>query len=100
MTNHEDEYPVGRCADRDCRYAEPHRHGFACGPECECEGIGPETEPLGEGDLQECDWGYCSREAVALRRCQCGQPMFADDEVWLSVCSWHAGWDDYEAVQP
>ena len=98
-SNHDGEYPVGRCADGSCRHDEPHLHGFACGPECECDGIGAETAPLTEDDPGECDWGYCSRESVALRRCGCDEPMFADDETWLAVCSWHAGWDDREEAE-
>ena len=89
------EYPVGLCTGR-CTYAEPHRHGFDCLPFCECEGIGPITEPLGEEDLQECDWGFCNRPAAARRLDDGTVDALGDAEVWLSVCRWHAGWLDHE----
>lgn len=89
------EYPVGTCRASACFYPEPHRHGFDCSPTCECEGIGAITSPLGEGDLQTCDWGYCNREAVALRVENGTVAAIPDDaESWLSVCAWHAGWLD------
>lgn len=89
------EYPVGRCTDECCHYPEPHRHGFDCDGTCACAGIGAETEPLAEGDLLECDWGGCNRPSVAMRND--GPDAFGQDN-WLSVCSWHAGWDDDEGV--
>ena len=88
------EYPVGRCADGGCFYLEPHRHGFACDTECACRGIGAVTSPLGDDDLAECDWGYCNRPSVALRLEV--DITGTEAESWLAVCSWHAGWDDYE----
>jgi translation initiation factor RLI1 len=96
------EYPVGHCTDEACRYAEPHRHGLDCDKVCSCDGIGAQVAPLGDDDLQECDWGNCSRPAVATRLDRDastyafdGLTVVLDEEVWLSVCSWHAGWDDY-----
>lgn len=86
------EYPVGRCTDECCHYPEPHRHGFDCDGICTCAGIGAETEPLAEGDLLECDWGGCNSPSVAMRRDR-------KTENWLSVCSWHAGWDDYHYIE-
>lgn len=90
------EYPVGRCADQACSGSEPHRHGFACDLTCECAGVGAETESLTEFDLQECDWGDCDRDCVAVRRDYCGtdQAWHCGYEMWLSVCAWHAGWED------
>lgn len=88
------EYPVGLCQGSKCRYPEPHRHGFDCDDNCECAGIGAITAPLSDDDLQECDWGYCNRPAAALRLERPYDP--SDDEVWVSVCSWHAGFDDYQ----
>jgi hypothetical protein len=85
------DYPVGICDDRDCVYAEPHRHGFACDTSCACAGVGAETAPL-QTDSPECDWGACDRPSVAERRTRA--PLFVRE--WLPVCSWHAGWDDYE----
>jgi len=89
------EYPVGRCTDECCHYPEPHRHGFDCDRTCLCAGVGAETAPLEEGALPTCDWGYCSSPAVAMRN---DGPNFGQDN-WLSVCSWHAGWDDYHYVE-
>ncbi|MGH3503882.1 MAG: hypothetical protein ACRDQA_23750 [Nocardioidaceae bacterium] len=80
-------YPVGRCHGESCAYPEPHRHGFSCDRMCECDGIGAETEPLQDDDIDECDWGWCVRPSVARRR-------WIGAELWLPVCSWHAGWDD------
>ncbi len=89
------EYPVGRCADDKCAYAEPHRHGVDCDKACECVGVGAVTLPIGPEDLQECDWGHCSRPAVALRL-DVDVASATYWEVWLSVCAWHAGWLDAE----
>lgn len=90
-------YPVGRCTDPGCHYREPHRHGFACEKTCACEGVGAETEPLGEDDLATCDWGHCDRESAAMRRCVGEPDPLTGEDQWLAVCSWHAGWDDYES---
>lgn len=88
--------PVGLCTDPKCRYQEPHRHGFACDKKCECIGIGPTPRPMTPDTVFTCDWGDCERETVAER---------LDDDPrhhggWLAVCSWHAGWDDYEHGPP
>ena len=81
------DYPVGKCMDERCFYPEPHRHGLECDEACACKGIGAETSPITEYDVQSCDWGGCNRWAVALRR---------NGNTDLPVCSWHAGWDDEE----
>lgn len=86
------EYPVGLCADRECAYAEPHRHGFGCDKTCSCAGVGAVTQPSDEFSVPTCDWGYCNRETVAERL----EDVSGDEEVWLSVCAWHAGWLDHE----
>ena len=80
--------PVGLCFDMRCQYPEPHRHGFACDNPCPCAGRGPQTVPLPDDASATCDWGRCDRPSVAGR--------IAKDDLVLPVCSWHAGWDDYE----
>lgn len=50
-----------------------------------------------EGCEPSCDWGACDREAVAERRSLVAKEHGFD--VWVSVCSWHAGWDDYEGYE-
>lgn len=92
------ESPVGACPGIQCRYQEPHRHGPSCDATCVCEGFGPETRSLQEGSVTSCDWGACDREAVAERRSRVAKEH-GFDSVWLSVCSWHAGWDDYEGYE-
>lgn len=53
-----------------------------------------ETEPLHDGAPGTCDWGYCDRESVAMRRHRSDALAEWIGE-WLPVCSWHAGWDDH-----
>lgn len=82
-----DDFPVGRCTS--CPYPEPHRHGPACDGTCVCRGVGAETAPLPAGHQISCDWGGCDRPSVALR-------LWRQAGHWLPVCSWHAGWDDFQ----
>jgi hypothetical protein len=77
-------------------YQEPHRHGSNCDRTCACKGVGAVTAPLADDDLGTCDWGGCDRDAVAVRIDRDTAHGQFDAEVWLPVCSWHAGWDDYE----
>jgi hypothetical protein len=92
-----EEYPVGACGGKfqGCYSLDPHRHGFNCSKSCVCKGIGAETEPLDYDDDPECDWGYCSREAVAKRRRRTDVAPETGDCVWVSVCAWHAGFDEH-----
>lgn len=92
------DYPVGACSDVWCEYAESHRHGFDCDKSCECAGVGAVTQPTDEYSLPTCDWGHCNRVTVA-ERLEVDITSTDNDEVWLSVCSWHAGWDDAESSE-
>lgn len=92
-TTTQTEFPVGRCAGQDCGYQEPHRHGFSCDKSCECEGIGAETGPIRDDAPLTCDWGGCDRPTVAMRL-MLHPPRYSDD-LSLSVCGWHAGWEDF-----
>lgn len=94
------DYPVGRCPGAGCRYAEPHRHGSNCDKTCACAGVGAETAPLSDDDIPTCDWGGCNRDAVATRRDRGELDLITGEDQWLSVCSWHAGWDDAETPEP
>lgn len=91
------ECPVGMCPGINCRSSVPHRHGTECVASCVCHGRAPETRSLQEGCEPTCDWGACDRDAVAERRSQVAKEHGFD--VWVSVCSWHAGWDDYEGYE-
>lgn len=90
------EYPVGACAEDGCSYAEPHRHGLGCDKACACAGIGAITRPHDEYSVPTCDWGFCNRETVAERL---ESDLANVVREWLSVCSWHAGWDDTESSE-
>ena len=44
-------------------------------------------QALTNDDLQSCDWGFCDREAVAVRLDVDNPSPF---DVWLSVCEVHS----------